>query len=327
MNSENALYSNELSESPVAIFIFNRPDATKKLVEAIQHLKIPLLFVVADGPRLDRTDDELFCAKAREIIDAVKWGCEVRRLYRPENLGCGLSPAQGLDWIFSQVDRCIILEDDCIPNPTFFQYCNELLEIYAADNRIMMISGNNYLLNKHCAAESYLFSIHTQTHGWATWRRAWAKYDFHMRDWPKVRSLAWLNHFLGDRGYAKFWQKNFDRAYYESNSNLQCSFWDYQWIYACWKNNGLNIIPSVNLISNIGFGETATHTFQSDSPLANLASHSIQFPLLHPPAIVRDYVADEVLGSTSFGYESMFFRFTKKLTLKIKAFLNHIYGN
>ena len=218
--------------SPVALFIFNRPEITQQIVEILQRINIPTLFVVADGPRPGNLGDEVLCRQTREIVDSISWDCKIHKLYREVNVGCGHSPAQGLDWVFSQVDRCIILEDDCIPHPSFFRYCSELLERYLVDPRIMMISGDNYLLGSYPISDSYLFSINTQTHGWATWRRAWERYDFYMKDWPQVRSLSWLNQLLANKSYAKSWLKNFDFAYYEANHNPNCTFWDYQWIYA-----------------------------------------------------------------------------------------------
>lgn len=299
--------------SPVALFIFNRPAITRQIVDILQIVDISTLFVIADGPRSDNHEDEELCRRTREIVDSASWDCTVHRLYRDVNVGCGHSPAQGLDWVFSQVDRCIILEDDCIPHPSFFKYCSELLELYYTDPRIMMISGDNYLLGRHSISDSYLFSVNTQTHGWATWRRAWKKYDFYMKDWPQLRSLSWLAQLLGNRRYAKSWLKNFDFAFHEANHNSKCTFWDYQWIYACWKSNGLTIIPAVNLISNVGYGQAATHTLEDDHPLAALAYEEISFPLRHPTAIIRDYKADDILKTTAFGYKPLYLKIYKKI--------------
>jgi len=299
--------------SPVALFIFNRPEITQQIVGILQRINIPTLFVVADGPRPGNLEDEVLCRQTRKIVDSISWDCKVHKLYREVNVGCGHSPAQGLDWVFSQVDRCIILEDDCIPHPSFFRYCSELLERYLADPRIMMISGDNYLLGRHPISNSYLFSINTQTHGWATWRRAWERYDFYMKDWPQLRSLSWLNQLLANKSYAKSWLKNFDFAYYEANHNPNCTFWDYQWIYACWKYNGLTIIPSVNLISNIGYGQSATHTLEDEHPLAALACDEMPFPLKHPEIIARDFEADDILKTTAFGYKPLYIKIFRKI--------------
>lgn len=299
--------------SPVAIFIFNRPEFTQILIDVLLQVGIKHLLVIADGPRSGIDADIDSCNKARSIVDSIDWGCKVDRLYRDENLGCGHGPSMGLDWVFSQVDRCIILEDDCIPDPSFFQYCDELLDRYFADSRIMMISGDNYLLNKHQVSDSYFFTINTQTHGWATWRRAWDMYDFYMSDWPAIRSSEWLTVLLGDRGYANSWIKNLDYAYRESNQNPKCSFWDYQWKYTCWKNSALNICPAVNLISNIGYGDFGTHTHEKRHALAALSSSEISFPLRHPAGVIRDYIADQVLKETGFGYRPIHAKILRKI--------------
>jgi hypothetical protein len=305
--------------SPVALFIFNRPEITQKIVDVLQNLNLSALFVIADGPRLHKPEDEALCKKTREIVDAAPWACEVYRLYRDTNVGCGLSVSGGLDWVFSQVEHCIILEDDCLPNLTFFRFCTELLDRYRFDEGVMMISGDNYLLHQYPIQTSYTFSIYAHIHGWATWARAWGKYDFYMKDWPELRSITWLTKLLGNRRYAQSWMDNFDLAYYESNTNKNCNFWDFQLMFACWKNNVVNIIPSVNLISNIGYGEFATMTFDSEHPLAGLAFEEISFPLKHPDVVVRNYQVDEVLKVTAFGFKPLYIKIYRKI-LKILGF-------
>jgi hypothetical protein len=299
--------------SPVAIFIFNRPEHTSRLIEAIRNANISILFVVADGPRPNNKIDEELCSQSRALIDNENWKFKVVRQYRPENLGCGVSVSRGLDWVFSQVDQCIILEDDCIPTPTFFPYCTELLDRYRYDDGVMIISGDNYLMHQHIMDTSYTFSVYSLIHGWATWRRAWEKYDFYMKDWPALRSMAWLKNLLGNRRYAQSWIDNFDLAYRESNANQKCVFWDIQLMYACWKNNVVNIIPSVNLISNIGYGESATMTFDGDHPLAELETEEMMFPLRHPELISRDYRVDNILKITSFGYKPLYIKVCRKI--------------
>ena len=305
--------------SPVVLFIFNRPELTSRLIEAIRNANISILFVVADGPRQNNERDEELCLQSRALIDDENWKFKVVKQYRTDNLGCGVSISTGLDWVFSQVEHCIILEDDCIPTPTFFPFCSELLERYRFDDRVMIISGDNYLMHQYAMETSYSFSIYAQIHGWATWRRTWEKYDFHMKDWPTVRSTAWLKNLLGNRRYAQSWIDNFDLAYRESNTNSKCAYWDFQLMYASWKNNAVNIIPSVNLISNIGYGESATMTFDRNHPLAELAVKEMLFPLRHPELIVRDHRVDDILKTTAFGYKPLHIKIYRKI-LKILGF-------
>ena len=299
--------------TPVALIIFNRADTTRMVLDVLREIKVRDLFVIADGPRDDNQEDQALCMEARAVIDEIDWPCKVNRHFHDKNLGCGHNPASGIDWVFSQVDECIILEDDCIPHLSFFPYCQEMLERYMNDTRIMMVSGNNHLLNKAQIPDSYFFSINTQTHGWATWKRAWEKYDFYMTDWPVVGTFEWLNNFLNHERYAKGWLKILTSTYYEANNNPKCSIWDFQWTYACWKNHALNIIPSVNLVSNAGYGENATHQMPLDHPLANLPQNEMKFPLTHPVVILPNYDADLVLRETVYGLRPLYKRVYLKL--------------
>jgi len=299
--------------TPVALIIFNRAETTRKVVDVLRKVQAKELFVIADGPRSGKDTDHQLCMEARAVIDEIDWPCKIHRKFQEQNLGCGHNPAAGIDWVFSRVEECIILEDDCIPDLSFFPYCQEMLQRYKNDSRIMMVSGNNHLLGKSHISDSYFFSINTQTHGWATWKRAWDKYDFYMKDWPTIKSIEWLTNLLGNRRYANGWMKTLDATYDEANNNLKCSVWDFQWTYICWKNHALNIIPSVNLVTNAGYGENATHQTPVDHPLANLPLEIMSFPLKHPAAMIPDYSADLVLRTTVYGFRPLYKRIFFKL--------------
>lgn len=299
---------------PIVILVFNRPKQTKILLQKLAKLRPSQLFVVADGPRKSISGDLELCQEVREIIgQMVDWPCKLYKNFRSENLGCGLSPAKGIDWAFEYVDRAIILEDDCLPSSSFFSFCCENLDRFAGNDRVMMISGNNHLLNKKTIDHSYFFSINTQTHGWATWKRAWDKYDFYMRDWPRWRSLYWLWSMHRDIKYALNWLRLFDLVYKNANSNDKYDCWDFQWTYACWKNNALNVIPQKNLVSNIGYGDDATHATPVDHPLSNLVAEELSFPLSHPVNLLQDRMADIVLAKNVYGNYSIFFKTWRKL--------------
>lgn len=300
--------------APVALIIFNRPEFTRNVLALLKKVQVPRLFVIADGPREGVLTDIDLCEATRNVIKEIDWDCNVSLRFLDRNLGCGHSPAKGLDWVFEHVDSCIVLEDDCLPDESFFYFCTDLLNKYLNDSRIMMISGNNHLLGRVKTSDSYFFSVHTQTHGWATWARAWKLYDFYMSDWPRARSITWLSNKLGSSRYAKKWVKTFDDAYQESNSNPKCSYWDFQWTYICWKNNGLVIIPSVNLVKNIGYGDVGTHISSIDHPLANLPAQSIEFPLIHPVGVMRNYDVDIVLGEIVYGNLPIYKRAIRKLS-------------
>ena len=274
--------------TPVAFLIFNRPDTTARVFEAIRQAKPPKLLVVADGPRPDRPDDVEKCKAARAIIDGVDWDCEVLTNYSDANLGCKNRVSSGLDWVFETVEEAIILEDDCLPHSSFFRFCEELLDYYRHDKRIMAISGDNFQFRRRHTEYSYYFSRYTHIWGWASWRRAWQYYDVKMKLWEEIRDGDWLKSILEETKVVKYWTKIFQTAYDD-----KIDTWDYPWTFACWIQNGLTILPNVNLVSNIGFGEDATHTSSSKSRVANLGVQEMNFPLEHPLFVIRHKQADD----------------------------------
>jgi hypothetical protein len=208
--------------------------------------------------------------------------------YADTNLGCKTRMSSGLDWVFDTVAEAIILEHDTLPTPTFFRFCEELLEKYRDDERIMMISGCNFQFGNQRTEDSYYFSRYVHCWGWAGWRRAWQSYDVNMALWPKIREGGWLNDILDTNTGTEYWNRFFDATYHG-----YIDTWDYQWVFACWAQNGLSIMPNVNLVANIGFGSEATHTGNKASKVANLPMTAIDFPLEHPAFIVRDALADK----------------------------------
>jgi hypothetical protein len=285
-------------KTPVAFIIFNRPDTTARVFEAIRQAKPPLLLVIADGARTAKEGEAEKCAATRAIIDKVDWDCEVRTNYSDVNLGCKRRVSSGIDWIFEQVEEAIILEDDCLPHPSFFDYCDELLDKYRYDTRIMSISGDNFQFGRKRTSDSYYFSQYNHIWGWATWRRAWKHYDVNVQLWNTVRDGGWLNDILNDRSVVKVWYKNFQDVH-----DGKVDTWDYQWVFACWVQSGLTILPNVNLITNIGFGVDATHTKSPDNEFANLSVEAISLPLQHPEFIVCNLDADKYFEHSSKHFE------------------------
>ena len=191
------------SSPPVAFLIFNRPELTRKVFASIAQARPSKLLVVADGPREDVSDDEENCSEARATIDRIDWDCEVLTNYSSVNMGCRARISTGLEWVFKNVEEAIILEDDCIPHPTFFRFCKELLARYRDDQRVMMISGNNFQMGRKWTPCSYYFSRFFHCWGWATWRRAWKHYDIDMGLWPALEDGSWLLHVLGDKAQTR----------------------------------------------------------------------------------------------------------------------------
>ncbi len=278
--------------TPVAFLIFNRPDVTARVFEQIRAARPAKLLVVADGPRPSRPDEPAKCAETRRIIEGVDWPCEVLTNFSETNLGCKRRVSSGIDWVFSQVEEAIILEDDCLPHPTFFRYCSEMLERYRDDDRVFHIAGCHFRPTGQPNPYSYYFSRYSFIWGWASWRRAWKHYDVEMKLWPTIRDGGWLRDFLGDEAAAKSFTREFQRIY-----DGEVDTWDFQWGLACWINSGLSIRPRVNLISNIGFIPDATHTTDLDNPAANLETRPLEFPLQHPPFMMRNAYEDRFLQS------------------------------
>jgi hypothetical protein len=277
--------------------IFRRPDLTARVFEAIRKAQPTKLLVVADGSRNE--SEEILCQQTRAVIESVDWDCEVIKNYADENLGCRKRVSSGLDWVFAQVKEAIILEDDCLPHPSFFRHCQELLDYYREDERIWCISGDNFQDGQWRGDGSYYFSNYNHCWGWASWQRAWQKYDYDLANWEKFRDGQYLNSILDSELEIKYWQNIFEQLYKTGKPNT----WDYPWTFTCWENSGLTILPNVNLVSNIGFGIDGTHTL-GESKLANMPVQDIG-EIRHPSFLVRDRLADEYTFDHHFGGKAM----------------------
>ena len=265
-------------KAPVALIIYNRPETTKRVFESIRGYKPERLFVIADGPPDTKT---------REITEHIDWPCEVSRLYRDNNLGCDINIPYGLDWVFSQVDRAIILEDDCLPDPTFFTFCEELLERYKDDTGIHCISG----INTQGTTEptSYHFSRISLIHGWATWRNRWEYYDARMRAWPQLSTGGRLEKEFSFP-VATYWRYKFQNLF---NSDL--TSWDGKWAFAGVARGALTITPKVNLVENIAPRKDATAKGQS-----------MDFPLHHPKSVHYTPLYESATFKYTFGINRTF---------------------
>ncbi len=281
--------------TPVVLLMFRRPDTTARVFAEIARAQPPKLLVVADGPRPDRPDEAEQCAATRAIIEQVDWPCEVLTNYAETNMGLRRRVSSGITWAFEQVDEAIILEDDCVPHPTFFRFCQELLERYRDDERVMHISGDNFQYGHRRTSYSYYFSYYPHCWGWATWRRAWQHYDDAMHHWPEVREGGWLSDVLHDTDAVHYWSHIFQSTY-----DGQIDSWAYRWNFSCWLQHGLSILPHTNLVSNIGYGDAATHTVGGDARWSTLSAEGLDFPLAHPPFLIRDSRSDTVSHRVHF---------------------------
>jgi hypothetical protein len=274
--------------TPVALFIFNRPALTAEVMSAIRQVRPERLLVVADGPRSDRTADGDLCRQARQAAEQVDWPCNVQMQYSAGNLGCKVRLASGLDWVFGQAESAIVLEDDCVPEPSFFAFCEQLLARYRDEPRVHMISGTNLLGGKCFSPDSYYFSRFYHVWGWATWARAWRHYDVDMRRWGQLRDTDWVDRYLPTPEMARQARFFFDETFFHDRFTT----WDYQWVLAGWLQGAHAIVPSVNLVRNTGFGATGAHLRNADSPLAALPTQPMGFPLRHPAEVAVLEAAD-----------------------------------
>lgn len=314
-------------ETPLVFFIFNRPEHTKKVFEAIRRAKPKQLFVVADGPRdsRDRTEE------TRAIIQ-VDWPCQVEKNYSDKNLGCKQRISSGLDWVFSKVETAIILEDDCLPDQSFFRFCEEMLIKYRDDAQVMHIGGNFFQQkNKGFRTESsYYFSKIPHIWGWATWKRAWKNYDVSLSKWPETKANSSLIPRFKNAGAYEYWSKVWDEYY-----SHKIDSWDGQWFFACMYTNGYCITPTKNLVTNIGFGIDATHTKKTNDT-ALVPAEPIDFPLSHSPKVIMD-AYDNFTFRNNFGIDKKLkyrllrpfknsfpkkYATLKNISLRVRAFKN-----
>src|SRR3954469_1056167 len=223
-------------KTPVLLIIFNRPDTTRAVFEAIRQARPPKLYVAADGPRPNKESDAIRCELTREIINDVDWDCEVHTLFRETNLNCGVAPSSAFTWFFENEEQGIILEDDCLPSQSFFWYCEELLDRYKDDSRVMHIGGNNFLDGWHKDKDySYYFSRSGHIWGWATWRRAWQKFDFNISLYNKLRDRGQFDGFFLNSLERRYRMKKFEETV---ERHGRADWWDYQWDFARYVNSG-----------------------------------------------------------------------------------------
>jgi hypothetical protein len=271
--------------TPVALFVFNRPDLTAQVYERVRAARPSRLLVVADGPRPSRPEDFQLCEATRKIVSSPDWPCELLTNFAEENIGCRRRVSSGLDWVFDECPEAIILEDDCIPCPSFFSFCSSMLSYYREDSRIMHITGNNFQGGRRRGNGSYFFSRYPHTWGWASWRRAWRYYDFELKTWPVAKRESWLVSVLDDSLEIEYWTRIFDDVY-----RGLMNVWDYQWMFACWSQSALSVHPNENLVSNIGVGPDAVHFHQGQSTIGIPTRELGQ--CVHPVAMIRDKEAD-----------------------------------
>lgn len=277
-------------KTPLLFIVFNRPEPTSRVFQEIKKIRPEKLFIAADGPRENVPADIEKCREVREIVSNIDWPCDVKRLYRNDNPGCKIAVSDAITWFFDNVEEGIVLEDDCLPDPSFFTFCEEMLDYYRDNENIALISGHNIegTLN---TPYSYIFTRYGHLWGWASWRRAWRHYDVTMKLWENKENHKKIKHAIDDR---ERWY--YSQVVYENTFKGKKDTWDYQWESYRLLHGFISIIPKENMIENLGFGPDATHTKALKSPLI-LPRHKTLFPLNHNPGpIVPNEDYDKKLG-------------------------------
>lgn len=274
---------------PILFVFFNRREVALQAFERIRAVRPSHLYLAQDGARAERGEDERCLVEdiRQSILERIDWECQVQTLFRTENLGCAMGVKTAIDWLFEHEDRGIILEDDCMVQPSFFPYMEEMLERYYSDNRIGMVAGFNGVGHAY-ADTSYTFSRYKACWGWATWRRAWQNMDMQM-SWRGTEQEESILFNMGGNGrdlhYWKYRLRCIDQGY--------VSAWDWPWYFSLAAQNQLTIFPAVSLVSNIGFGADATHTSPVGNTHVQQKAGDLQFPLSHPVKVVANVAFDK----------------------------------
>lgn len=274
--------------TPILLLVWKRPQHTKRVIDAMRLISPQRIFVACDGPVGDSEIEAIKVKATRDLIEKeIDWPCEVHYKYSDVNQGCRLGVSSAITWFFEYCDEGIILEDDCVPHPDFFNYCTILLEKYRLDSRVFSICGSNFQQGNVRGEASYYFSIHGDSWGWATWKRAWKHYNLSQQYWPLFRDSTALEDVFPIAVEREYWKLILDELFI----NKKPDSWAYQWWLSCWMNGGLSAWPNVNLVTNSGFDSIdATHTTKkmdfSDIPVSGLGE------INHPKFILPNRQAD-----------------------------------
>lgn len=308
--------SQVLFETPVLLLVFNRPETVTQVFQKIRQVKPKRLYVAGDGPREGNNSDKEKINIVRQIVTKVDWPCEIKTLFREKNLGCKKAVSKAITWFFENEEQGIILEDDCVPHLDFFKFCENLLDRYAQDEKVIAITGNNFQNGNLRGDSTYYFSKYNHCWGWSTWRRSWQNYDGDIKFWPEWNnSKDWIN-CTPDSIERRYWKNILDKVY-----NGKIDSWAYPWQASAWYKKGLTATPNVNLVSNVGFGDEATHTKLKNSKFAKMPVMSLG-QIKCPKKIHIDYEADKWTFDYHFG--GKYLRFPFKWILFPKRVLRFI---
>lgn len=298
----------------VLFLVFNRLDTTKQVFEKIRQAKPPRLYIAADGARESHENDSAKVEAVRNYLtNNIDWKCEVKTLFRDKNLGCKIAVSSAITWFFENEEMGIILEDDCLPSQSFFWYCEELLNKYKTDLRVWHISGDNFQNGISRGDGDYYFSKFSHVWGWASWADRWKNYDVEMNGFSIFKEGKYIENIFEQKSAQIYWTNVFTNI-----SKGEIDTWDYQWVYTVLSNSGFSILPNKNLISNIGFGNAATHTSSLESEFSKIQNEELTNPLRAPSLMMINRLADDLTTSKMFSNSNFASRVIRKIIRTLK---------
>ena len=275
------------AKSAVLFVFFNKIEETKRVFEAIKNAQPPRIYLASDGARFDKKGEKEKVENLRKFVsENIDWDCEVKTRFSETNQGCGRGVSNAVSWFFENEEMGIILEDDCLPCPNFFRFCDELLVKYKDDERISIISGTNeFGKYREDKSNEYFFSRFTYIWGWASFRRVWKDFDYTLSFLPELKKKMSYDELLFPlkKHQVKKMSRKFEKTYKSKGEKLRA--WSYQLLCLCLMKKQLCIVPKANLISNIGFGENSTHTTNPNAVNSNIPVGELLFPLKEPDNI------------------------------------------
>jgi hypothetical protein len=295
--------------TPILFIIFNRVRTTPVAFEAIRKMQPKYLFIAADGPRIDKPGEAELCRQTREMVmSKIDWPCEVKTLFRDENWGCGKGVSDAISWFFNQVEEGIILEDDCVPHPSFFEFCSVLLDRYRNNDKIMHIGGNNFQSGQKRGDGDYYYSFFSHNWGWASWKRAWKYFEYDLVNQKNTIQKIYNPQFKKNKAFLHFLDNRFNEVKMPQNH-----IWDIQWHFSIIKNKGISITPNINLVQNIGFGEDGTHTLREEEWNTNNIAQSLKS--FNQPSVIKiDKDADHYTMENNFRVIQHYQEYVNRMT-------------
>lgn len=285
-------------QTPVLLLIWRRPHTLRQVIDAMRPIAPEHLFVACDGPNPQRPGEVGRVAASRALVESeIDWPCQIKRFYSDTNQGCRLGVSRAISWFFEQVEEGIILEDDCVPHLDFFHYCTTLLQRYRYDTRVWCISGSNFQNGQWRGDGSYYFSHYSHCWGWASWRRCWQHYDAELSQLRPLLDSGLLKTIFSDPLEQRYWSRLWQRLHTEGKPDS----WAYRWAFTCFANGGLTALPNRNLVTNVGFGEGATHTTGRADGVATTRTGAGLQKVKSPTFALRDTDADRYSFHHVFG--------------------------